>query len=131
MIHPETRSISIPNQKSSLTYRVISACRNIFDLTALIGVFFEAAAADLDDLTDALTSYISFCEYACARREICLKKWYKCIQYDMIHRGKVRFTNVYRVLGVTLEDACSNPYMYKSNLTTWETTVQTRTSKPE
>ncbi len=30
--------------------------------TSLIGVFFEAAATDLDKLTETVTSYISFCE---------------------------------------------------------------------
>jgi len=33
--------------------------------TLLIGLFFEAAANDLDELTETVTSYISFCEDMC------------------------------------------------------------------
>ncbi len=33
--------------------------------TLLIGLFFEAAANDLDELTETVTSYISFCEDVC------------------------------------------------------------------
>ncbi len=32
---------------------------------SLIGVFFEADANDLDELTETVTSYISFCEKEC------------------------------------------------------------------
>ncbi len=49
------------------TERVLQACLDLTDWSV-----FEAAANDLDELTETVTSYISFCEITCATCYMCI-----------------------------------------------------------
>ncbi len=58
------------------TERFLQACLDLTDWSV-----FEAAANDLDELTENVTSYISFCEYMCIPTRTCLtynndKPWF-------------------------------------------------------
>ncbi len=50
--------------------RVLQACLDLIVLSV-----FEAAAKDLDKLTETITSYISFCEDMCIPTSIPVANW--------------------------------------------------------
>ncbi len=72
------------------TERVLQACFNLTDWTV-----FEAAATDLDELTETVTSYISFCEDVCIPTKTHLT----------YNNDKPRFTAKLRQLRHAKEDA--------------------------
>ncbi len=72
------------------TERVLQACFNLTDWTV-----FEAAATDLDELTETVTSYISFCEDVCIPTKTHLT----------YNNDKPRFTAKLRQLRQAKEDA--------------------------
>ncbi len=53
-------SVSICNRSVAAASKTVKACFDLTDWTV-----FEAAATDLDELIDTVTSYISFCEDMC------------------------------------------------------------------